>query len=429
MGMAHLGAGSVAKCRGPVMVGAGAANATLLPMRTTVGLSALLIAISGFAYACGSADLSSFEPDNGSSGGTPAGGDAGFAGASAPSSQKDLGPVDNGVILVHAAKTKAFRLCFQNELDLRPQPDSQVMPEANVVGVEVGSAVRLPPLRGAPGEVLLFEEALIRSLYPSFGGSNAGLSCDELTTGEGTKGLAVKLGPVATDLSHGVHLLVVRGCPSDPILPTVHKYSVAECGSDWTPAGNLSVTEITLQGAMRPGDGILPAQLVNLSQPLQAASAGRDVVVSFGDLAQATTLHTPVVTNPLLFGGAQPTQPAQLAYPSTNTAIYESLGFRVTFAAGGDAGSEVKVLDESLATIQKGSSPLDVPPTYYSAASNYALLLLGDPAPQLADGGADTDERRTLHLLAVPVIDPNSDAGAAEGGATEPVDGGTGTTP
>ena len=388
----------------------------------------MVIALAGLAYACGQSDLSAFggrstEPSGGSS---ADGGE--FGAATAKPGSDELGPVDNGVILVHAAKSKAFRLCFENEQDLRPQPDSQVMPEASVVGVEVGSAVRLAPLRGVPGEVFLFEEALIRSLYPSFGGSNAGLSCQELLDGDGTKGLAIRLGAVTANLSTGVHLLVVRGCPSDPILPTVHKYSVAECGDDWTPKGNLSIREITLAGAARPADGILPAQVVNLSRPLESARAGRDVLVSFGDLAQVTNQHTPVVSNPVLFGGAEPTTPALLAYPSTNTAIYGSLGFRVTFATGGDGGGEVNVLDESLAAIQKGSSPRDVPPSYYAAASNYALLLLGDPAPQLADGGADTDERRTLHLLAVPVIDPNSDAGA-EGGTSEPLDGGAGTTP
>ena len=57
-----------------------------------------------------------------------------------------------------------------------------------------------------------------------------------------------------------------------------------------------------------------------------------------------------------------------------------------------------------------------VPTTYYRSASNYALLLVGDPriAPTYDDGGANPgyDRRRAVHLLAVPVKDDDvEDAG------------------
>jgi len=416
----------------------GAANATLEGMRTrtTVGL---LLAVSGALYACGSAGLSSFSAD-GAGGQEPGGADAGFGatGAAAPMAGSDRGltPVDNAVILVHAAKSQSFRLCFENETDRRPQPDSDVMPEANVVGVEVGAAVRLGPLRGAPGMVYLFEEPLIRAFYPAFGGAGQGPTCKNLLENTNLQKLAEPLGAITTDLSQGVHLVVVRGCPSDS--PLV-KHSVAECGASWTSAtGNLSVTDITLTGAQRPSPGTLPAQVVNLSQPLEGSRGARPVVVSFGDLLTPGSSATVLATNPPVFGSAQPSLPASLGYDSSNTAIYESVGFRVSLGAdtGGaaDAGSTT-LLDESLARIQKLSSPRDVPPTYYAAASNYALLLLGDPNAKLADGGADTDDRRNLHFLAVPVIEPKSDAGAdggsggSGGSGGGSVDGGAATTP
>ena len=390
-------------------------------------MSAVLVALSSLAYACGAGSLSSFGADS-SEPSAGAGADAGFGGA-APTGANDRGltPVDNAVILVHAAKSQSFRLCFEKETDRRPQPDSQVMPEANVVGVEVGSAVRLAPLRGSPGQVYLFEEPLIRAFYPAFGGAGAGPSCKNLLENTNLQKLAQPLGIIDTDLSQGVHLLVVRGCPSDSPL---RKYSAAECGDGWAAdAGNLSVKEITLAGAMRPSDGILPAQVVNLSQPLESARGQRDMVVTFGDLVAPGAQHASVVTNPVLFGEAQPNKPAQLTYTSSDTAIYESVGFRVTLrSAGADAGAGTKVLDESLARIQKQSSPRDLPPSYYGAASNYALLLLGDPDAKLADGGPDDDERRTLHFLAVPVIEPKSDGGA-EGGTPDALDGGAATTP
>jgi hypothetical protein len=390
-------------------------------MRTTARLSALLIALSGLAYACGSADLSSFGGSSTDPSGGGTGADAGFGAAQGTPSDKGLAPVDNAVILVHAAKSQSFRLCFENEIDRRPQPDSDVMPEANVVGVEVGSAVRLPPLKGPPGQVYLFEEPLIRAFYPAFGGAGAGPTCKNLLENSNLQKLAQPLGTVTANLSQGVHLLVVRGCPSDSPL---RRYTEAECGKGWTEGGgNLSVEEITLSGSTRPSDGILPVQVVNLSQPLESARGQRDVLVTFGDLAQPTGQHAPIVANPILYGNAQPTTPAQLSYPSTDTAVYASLGVRVTLAAP-DGGAATKLLDESLAQIQKQSSPRDLPNSYYAAASNYALLMLGDPDAKLADGGPDDDERRTLHFLAVPVIEPKNDGGT-DGSAPEPVDGGT----
>ena len=437
MAVAHLGAQTLAKCRRVAVIGPGAANATLLSMRSRVGLSAVVLALSGHAYACGSADLSSFGAD--ATPPTTGGGaaDAGFgATPTAAAGDKTSGPADNAVILVHAAKSQAFRLCFQNELDRRPQPDSELMPEANVVGVEVGGAVRLPPLRGAPGNVILFDEPAIRGSYPSFGGAGAGPSCEDLINGDlGSD--AQLLGTIETNLSTGVHLVVVTGCPSDSL---IRKFTAAECGAGWVAGlpkdggkGNLAVKDIALTGTVRPADnGILPAQIVNLSQPLESARAGRDLKVTFGPLGQPSTSHVPVVTNPLLFGGAQPPVPAQLTYASQDTAVYGSFGFRVTFASPGatDAAANTTLLDESLADVQKSSSPRDIPPSYYATASNYALLLLGDPNARLPnDAGPDTDDRRALHLLAIPVIEPKSDGGADGGGAPETLDGGAASTP
>jgi hypothetical protein len=375
---------------------------------TRLGLCLCMTALtlSGFVVACGnlSANDSGFERASGTGNNAADGG----AASATPGAASDFGnePSDNAVILVHAAKSQSFRLCFENEIDRRPQPDSETMPEANVVGVEVGSAVRLAPLRGVPGRVFLFEEPLIRPYYPTFGGAGAGPSCKNLLENASLSQLAVDLGRVDANLAQGVHLLVVRGCPADAAL---RKYSLAECGDGWTAAtGNLTVKEIGLRGANRSGSPALPAQVVNLSQPLEAARAGRDLVVSFGDLASADGTRTVVATNPALFGAATPDEPARLTYASDDTAIYDAVGFRVQLAApGGDAGATT-MLDESLARIQRSSAPRAVPPTYYAAASNYALLLLGDPNAKLADGGPDDDERRNLHFLAVPVIDPKS---------------------
>jgi hypothetical protein len=422
-----------------VQAGPGAANATLEGMTRTQTTLALLLALSGALYACGSAGLSGFgDPTSTGGGGSEKGSDAGFGGATAaPMAGADNGlvPVDNAVILVHAAKSQSFRLCFENESDRRPQPDSDVMPQANVVGVEVGAAVRLGPLRGAPGMVFLFEEPLIRAFYPAFGGAGQGPTCKNLLENMNLQTLAQPLGRIDTDLSHGVHLLAVRGCSSDKL--GLLKRTVAECGADWTAAaGNLSVKDITLSGAKRPSPGVLPAQVVNLSQPVEGARGMRPLTIGFGDLVTPGASQATVALNPVVFGSAQPPEPASLTYDATDTAIYASVGFRVSLGPGAapDGGTTTTLLEESLARIQKLSSPRDVPPTYYAAASNYALLLLGDPNAKLPDGGVDSDDRRNLHFLAVPVIEPKTDndggdgAGTGTGSSGGAVDGGSAST-
>lgn len=392
-------------------------------MTRSVGLCTMLIALGGSAFACASMQDASFGAENDPSGGTAA--DGGMKGSDLGPSAATPGPVDNAVILVHAAKSQSFRLCFKNELDRRPQPDSDIMPEANVVGVEVGSAVRLGPLRGAPGEIFLFDEPLIRAFYPQFGGAGTGPTCGALlsSSNEISK-LAVNLGTIDKSLATGVHLLVVRGCPGNGPL---RSYSVGECGGDWTALkGNLGISEIELSGAERPKTGTLPAQVVNLSQPLDGTRAGRDVVISFGDLAGTNAKLVTVTSNPPLFGAAAPAQPAQLTYPADDPAIFGTSGFRISLASKGADAGQTTVLDQTLERVQELSAPRDVPPTYYAAASNYALLLLGDPGAKLGDGGVDTDDRRRLHLLAVPVIETKS---SADGGSGSPLDGGAAPSP
>ena len=385
-----------------------------------------VLALVGFGVACGmsSADSalgrSANDPGAGSS--RPDGG--GFA-PSATDPNAGAVPVDNAVILVHAAKSQAFRLCFRNELDRRPQPDSDVMPEANVVGVEVGRTIRLGPLRGAPGEVFLFDEPLIRAVYPQFGGAGQGPTCESLLSASNPLSkIAVSLGSIDKNLKTGVHLLVVRGCPGNGPLRT---YRTAECGETWTPAsGNLGVTEIELRGAKPPTPGTLAAQVVNLSQPLDSAKGERDVVVSFGDLATANAQLTSVASNPKLFETATLPSPTELRYASDDPAIYGSTGFRISLVdktAGG--APPTVVLNQTLEQVQSISAPRELPSTYFAVASNYALLLLGDPAPKLLDGGPDTDDRRGLHFLAIPVIEPKADGGV-DAGPRPPADGGGG---
>ena len=365
-------------------------------------LFASFAALTSAVYACsGLGDALTSEsrgPEEGGDARSPAG----------PSDAVgELGPSDNGVILVHAAQGPSFRLCFRNEVDRLPQPDSKVMPEANVVGVEVGSAVRIGPLRGAPGEVFLFPEPLIRSL-PSANRT----TCQALLSHPTLSQLAVSLGTVDADLSRGVHLLVVTGCPAKSAL---HTYTKEQCGDSYEDeGGNLAVRTLALQGGARSTPDELPTQVVHLSQALEQSRAGRTIIVSFGDITSNSARHVSLAEGPELFGALRDLE-APPRFDPTEEAIYAERGFRVSL--GADAGAPVVLAQQSLADVQRMSAPRDVPPTYYGAASNYVLLLLGDPEPRdPVDGGPVDDELRKLHFLAVPVIEAAPDAGVDAGG-------------
>jgi hypothetical protein len=85
-----------------------------------------------------------------------------------------------------------------------------------------------------------------------------------------------------------------------------------------------------------------------------------------------------------------------------------------TSDAGADAGPREVLVRQSLADIQKLSSPRSLPADWFSVTSSYVLLSVGDPDPRLGDGGPDSDPRHALHLLAIPLATP--DAGASDGG-------------
>ncbi len=315
-----------------------------------------------------------------------------------------LGPTDNAVILVHAAGLGAFRVCFDSALDQLPLPDRQAMPEANVVGVEVGTAVRLPPLAAPVNKVFVYEERLLRG--------KEDLDCRDLVTSQ-TPGVD----PVAkidlnADLTRDVHLLVLSGCGRNPSL---FDRTIAQCGSDFDGGfGNLKMKDIVLKGANRTSPSLLPTQVAQLSQALESARADAGALnVTFGELEGSGGTVT-VTQNPGLLAPPSPAQPIALEYKPDDIPGYARRGFTV-FLGG------KKLLAQSLADVARLSSPNDLPTTYYAVASNYVLLLLGDPnAKPKADGGAP-DELEGLHFLVVPVVEPKADGGAD---ASAPSDGG-----
>jgi hypothetical protein len=375
-----------------------------------------LLSLGAVSVACSDLSGSTLSAREGGGSSSGSGGDAAGLGNS-PSTggdKGDLGPTDNAVILVHAAGMPAVRLCFESALDQRPQPDQETMPEANVVGVDIGSAVRLPPLKsGAPGKVWVFNESFIREYVGS------GQSCRTLLDAANN---AFEMPAIATDYSKGVHLLVLRGCQGKTNLTTRTK---EECGSDYEPdvagIGNLSLLDIELKGATRTGSA-LPTQVLHLSQALESSRNGAELAVTFGDVTTDDSFHASSAKNPELFSPSPHSLVEDPTFDESVESVYAERGFRVALNTG--SGSPTILAQQSLADVQKLSAPRDIPKTYYSAGSNYVLLLLGSPTEaQQPDGG---DPRKGVHLLAVPVINPESgDGGGANDAGAGAGDGGT----
>jgi hypothetical protein len=341
------------------------------------------------------------------------GGDS--AGSAAPGS-----PTATGVVLVHAAAFPAFRLCFENSPASLPQPDSKVMPEANVVGVEVGSVVRIDPLI-APGKIYVINEKAVRGAP-----GNEGVSCGELV-GSGSRSLTADndyhvAGTIDRALgADHVQVLAITGCGSQAFLNKLGAAS-ANCSigttQPWnTTTGNLEARVLDLattpEGAT---DVSLPVQLLHVAPLLDAQLGTASLEVSFGDLSATGKLPQQVASKtPLLTTSDQ----VMLQVDQAREDFYGTNGFRIELREPG--GATKFSVDESLAAVQDLSSPRDVPTSYYRVASNYALLLLGDPSvPTTLDGGAPNPDRRRVHLLAVPVLDPSR----ADAGADAATDGG-----
>ena len=225
-----------------------------------------------------------------------------------------------------------------------------------------------------------------------------------------------------------VSVLAITGCGSQSFLGPLG-LNEERCGDGWDiPSGNLEAKVIDLSTTTEGATATtLPVQLFQMSRALDTfkGDAGK-LEVTFGELGSGNApLDQTVSTGELFTGGTQ----TALSLDQSNQsapAVYGSFGFRVTVTSP----AEKVTTDQSLAAVQELSAPRELPTDYYRAASNYALLLLGNPThkPTYADGGANPlyNPRQSVHLLAVPVLDPaKADAGADDAGAEpEPSSGG-----
>jgi hypothetical protein len=325
-------------------------------------------------------------------------------------------PISNGVLIVHAAIFPSIRLCFENDLDRVPEPNSAVMPEANVVGVEQGSIVRIDPLTKAPGRIIVVREKDWRGHDERKCSEIFSVGADGTITGQDLDvGTAFRVTePVAQPVGVSqAELLVIHGCGVQNTLDTLDQVAAGEasserCGAGWTAAkGNIGAKTMPLQASFAtPTDKLIPAQLINAAPAIEALKGS--ATVTFGESGKP---GRNLGLGPTFQAGAQ----LELDVNQTVLASYATLGFDVAVKVGTDTVTAT----QTLADVQSLSAPSETPSHYYRSASNYALLLLGDPThkPTL-DGGGDNpayNPRRALHILAVPVLDPTKqDAGAPD---------------
>jgi hypothetical protein len=440
-----------------------AMRSPIFPFESTgarIAAGVALVALVAGAVACGSASLATMS-DNGAGGdGTTSpgafnGADSGTSDNSPTAGQDGANdPSVSGIIAVHASRNlPAFRLCFPQYADRLPLPDDKVMPNANVVGVDIGSAVHIgsfatTPLgsdtsldggaageggaeggqdagatgpsgntadAGDPTSIYVIEEKLTRQFYPQGQDASSYPDCAQLVSvlkangydGHGLYSIssvnAVDTGIFATGA--GVNLLVIEGCLPDPSL------TPADCGDSFTTtAGNLRYrivpslpVPLTSEDA---GSNVLNFQAMLLSQRVKSSiDTMQTVTFSFGQLDSVADGGLPgqQVGSLTGLGTLAPAMPVATYFPASSPSDYDNYGFVLQYGQN--------TLAQSLAQIQAQSSPRDLPQDFYLLPSNFVVLIVGDPTVQATAAGPGA----SLHLLAVPVRDPDTLANADGG--------------
>lgn len=386
-------------------------------MRSRLLLIAAALATTAAIVACGSSATSAFD----ASGTNAPGKNDGTGGASgdADATPSQLGNDAGGgaaagagsVVLVHAARNlPAFRVCFQDHTNTLPLPDDKIMPNANVVGVDVGTAVhvgQLEPKQSSnpdasiaaydsgveggvdsgplpTGELHVIEEKLARQFFPQNTDANAWPNCGDLVNvlrqnGYEGHGLYTLKGDTLTPDLNSAIFVVVKGCLPDPALTTT------ECGPGFTTtAGNLSYQ--TLQVVAQDGSGF----------DFEGVSASPAVA------DMSTLVYSP--------DGQSKSDPISLKATSVSSSASSTLPADYTVAKFTLAAPNgAALITSSLADIQARSAPRVLPADFFGLRSTFVLFAIGDPKV------TDQTAPNALHLIAVPVQDPakiDPDSGA-----------------
>jgi len=338
-------------------------------------------------------------------GGTDEGGtfNPGDAGAATPN-----GVSAGSVVLVHASRNlPAFRACFSGYTNTLPLPDDKLMPNANVVGVDVGTAVHVGQINhkkagmdtvdadvpdydsgveggvdagpALQGPLWIIEEKLARQFYPQGTDRSGWPNCDEIVkvlqeNGYEGHGLYTLTGDPLSPSDSNATFVVVKGCLPDSTLTTT------ECGSTFTKSkGNLSFQLLVTTAQDGMGfdfEGVAASP---------AVPNGTLLTYSVSNGA------TPTPGVPIEAMGISPSASSTLP---TNSGDFDMASFELRDS------KNTLILQQSLAAIQARSSPRVLPADFFGLRSTFVLFAVGDPT--VADKTAPT----ALHFLAVPVQDP-----------------------
>lgn len=356
---------------------------------------------------------------------------AGDADAETPPNASPSTQGATGVVLVHAARFPAFRICFGSNDDTPPLPASDLMPEANVVGVEVGSYIRLDEVTlGGGGDVYLFAEEAVRNKEAScsalIGGGDFVRDRDyqlaELRLPDGDDGGARTLG------LNALYALALTGCGSSAFLNAIPPRPRTDdlgalCGPERAAGkGSLELHVIPLNGgASASGDASATKdgdetglRLVNLA----AVGDDDEIEVAFHARDDAADAPTPISVPALFEVGERQV----IRFDRSNQPVYAQLGFGASVTSG---EGEPMTTWQSLAEVQELSAPAVLPSDFFGHDSDYALFLIGDPAhtrtlPGEAGANPMYNRRLALHFLAMPLLDPSKggeDGDPSDGGA------------
>lgn len=383
--------------------------------------------------ACGAGDDATSGADSGKDGGASTGSSSG--GSSGTFGDGGFTPPATGVVLVHSAGFRPFRVCFSGYSTIPPQPDRKVMPESNSVGVDVGGAVRLPAMSRAPGTVYVIPQ----NKAAHTPGDPEDINCGAFIASRSPNEDYLVAGKIDRPLGmNGVEAIVITGCGTGPQLsnlPVVPEDcpGYADGGATY---GTLHAEVVPLATTTTTTPELLPVEIFNASHLLLAHTPpGAALDVTYGDFDAAA--GAPLAQKVLVDAGLyQPNESVLLAVDQTQIETFGTHGFRIAYRVGGGASDPdggLFSIDQSLAQVQELSQPLSTPTTYFTGETNFALVLLGDPRvrPTYPDGGANPayDARRAVHVLAVPVRSeqdagvlgneplPETDDGGSDAGA------------
>lgn len=334
------------------------------------------------SVACGSNEATSAYGDaadagtgNGSSG--DFGKEGGARDASPPTVDGD--PVD-GVVLVHASyNLPPARVCFDDRPELRPLPDDKLMPRSNLVGLDVGTAVRLPSLRGTTPPtsrtMTIYAESVLRAAGPT-------ITCYDL---DPKKNLALvenknfwRIPITASPFTDkGITVIALEGCVGDGSA----QLGPTRCGVTFESAAKSNLRATTYHFTA-PQTGGVHARALIVSDALRSSAS--TPTLAYGELGNKAT-RTPFTWQKTSSFSTE----LALDVPDRADA-FEAYGF-VGTSKNGD-------LEQSLAATQELSDPSELPRVLFGGPSNLAVLLLGDPSID-----SKTDPARGFHAVTVPI--------------------------